>query len=171
MTNTIVCPDCQTEFTLRGSVPLGEVATYYCSICEKPVRVRPAAMEAGGAAEARVLLAEDGTPLTRQIADLLRQAGYSVRTTTVGRETLEVVREFSPDLLLLDLPREGSEGIEVLEGLRDEPAERRPRVLVISPPSGAPDILSRVHALGAHGMIPKPALRETLLFRVQSVLH
>ena len=50
---------------------------------------------------------------------LLQKAGYrNVRSTTDPRTVLELVAEFRPDLLLLDLKMPGLDGFEILELLR-----------------------------------------------------
>ena len=61
------------------------------------------------------LLIADGTEEFRQaLCDTLRGA-YYVRTCTDGREALELLRSYSPDVLVLDLMLPGLDGISLLQ--------------------------------------------------------
>ena len=72
-----------------------------------------------------VLLAEDDTELRRWLSEVLTQNGYSVTQAVSGDELLERLWERSHektdyDLIVSDVRMPGLNGLEVLEGLRDE---------------------------------------------------
>jgi CheY-like chemotaxis protein len=52
---------------------------------------------------AQVLLAEDDTSITEFLRDALVDEGYVVRTAINGRHALDLLDEWRPDLILLDL--------------------------------------------------------------------
>ncbi len=51
----------------------------------------------------RVLVADDDPSIQGFLAEALTDEGYEVRTAANGREALTILREWRPDLILLDL--------------------------------------------------------------------
>jgi two-component system, response regulator PdtaR len=64
--------------------------------------------------EARVLLADDSTVERQALAHLLRQAGYRVDEADDGEATILFLKQWLPDILLLDLQMPGTDGFGVL---------------------------------------------------------
>jgi len=54
-----------------------------------------------------ILLADDDPDMLRLLEQLLRRAGYAVRTVADGQEALEAIESECPDILLTDweMPR------------------------------------------------------------------
>ena len=73
----------------------------------------------------RILVAEDDRVLQDLVAELLVEAGYDVTTASDGDEALKIVREQSPDLVLLDVMMPRMDGYAVCA--RSAPPGRRPR--------------------------------------------
>ena len=77
--------------------------------------------------EVRKLLIAEGTEEFRlALADALKGA-YHIRTCREGHEALELLRTFSPDILVLDLMLPGLDGISILQ--KASSAGIRPMVL------------------------------------------
>ena len=179
---TTKCPECQVEIQLRPEGLGADSVSYYCSRCEKPVRllledveddVVLAGGQAGPSPEGRplkVVIVDDTRTVTKLAASLLRNQGYTVFVAEDGETCLDLIRREKPDLVLLDLVLPGMSGFDVLRVLRDED-EPKPMVLVTSGEIRAPEDISKAHALGAVGFIPKALLRDTLLFRIESLLQ
>ena len=51
----------------------------------------------------RVLIVEDDKSIARLLRDNLEYEGFTVRWSETGADALQIAREFSPDLVLLDL--------------------------------------------------------------------
>ena len=79
-----------------------------------------------------ILLAEDDRFLRRACETKLKQRGFHVRVAVDGDETLALVRERIPDLLLLDLLMPKRDGLAVLEALRADDATRGIPVVILS---------------------------------------
>ena len=58
-------------------------------------------------------MAEDDRVLQDLVAELLVEAGYDVTTASDGDEALKIVREQSPDLVLLDVMMPRMDGYAV----------------------------------------------------------
>lgn len=79
-----------------------------------------------------IVLAEDDPDLAKLNQLVLETAGHHVEVATDGAEALEAVRRTEPDLLILDMQMPESDGIQVLEELRSEPATADQPVVVMS---------------------------------------
>jgi CheY-like chemotaxis protein len=66
----------------------------------------------------RVLLVDDNVDAADMTARLLELLGYDVLQIYDGRAALELVADFDPDFVLLDVDMPGLNGIEVAEGIR-----------------------------------------------------
>jgi DNA-binding response OmpR family regulator len=97
-------------------------------------------------AAARVLLVEDDRFLRRACEASLKQRGFEVITASDGEEGLRLATiQPHPDVILLDLLMPKVHGIEVLRGLKANPATAHIPVLILSNSSREED---RVQALG-----------------------
>lgn len=66
----------------------------------------------------KVLVVEDVKELADSISLLLTHFGYDVRTAYNGREALTAVRDFSPNIVLMDIAMPGMDGYETCEELK-----------------------------------------------------
>jgi DNA-binding response OmpR family regulator len=69
----------------------------------------------------RVLLADSDERLLRSYADRLTQAGFEVKTATDGLECLDALKDFDPDLLVLEPQIPWGQGDGVVSLMREEP--------------------------------------------------
>ena len=102
----------------------------------------------------KILLIEDDIFLGDVLLEKLKAAGYEVSLARDGVAGLRALREWKPDLLLLDIILPNKNGYEVLEEkLRDTTIARIP-VIVISN-SGQLDEINRALALGVKDYLVK----------------
>lgn len=102
----------------------------------------------------KILLVEDEEILIDLLTRKLEREGYEVKVARNGEEGLVKMREFLPDLVLLDIimPKKG--GFEVMEEMaKDEKLKNIP-VIVISN-SGQPVELDKARQLGAKAWLIK----------------
>jgi two-component system OmpR family response regulator len=117
--------------------------------------------------EVRILVVDDEPTITEFLATGLSYEGYSVRTVDNGAEALQIVREFRPDLVILDVMLPGLDGFEVLQRLRhsDDIA-----VLMLTARDELDDTVRGLEG-GADDYLVKPFKFKELLARVRSVLR
>ncbi len=120
--------------------------------------------------ETRILVAEDNPQGAELIEDFLDGTGWTVRRVADGEETLQVVREWKPDALLLDVMMPKLSGFEVCKRLRHDPATRDLPVLMITALDQPSDIDRAVDA-GTNDFLTKPINPTDLVARVRALLE
>lgn len=123
---------------------------------------------AGSADQPRVLVVDDEDAITELLATALGYEGFQVRTAASGREAIASVREFDPDVVLLDVMLGDIDGFEVFRRLSGE-GFRMP-VLFLTARDASEE---RVHGLtlGANDYIGKPFSVAEVVARVRVALR
>ncbi|HEX4196767.1 MAG TPA: response regulator transcription factor [Caulobacteraceae bacterium] len=112
----------------------------------------------------RVLIVDDHAIVREGMAKLLAVHGdHQFREAVNGREALELLAEFRPDLIILDLDLPALGGIELLRQLIDEGAKR---VLVLTM-HVEPLYVRRALDAGAQGYVTKNASPDEILVAIQ----
>ncbi|HWF01771.1 MAG TPA: response regulator transcription factor [Caulobacteraceae bacterium] len=116
----------------------------------------------------RVLLIEDDATVTRSIELILKSEGFSVYSTDMGEEGVDLGKLYDYDLILLDLNLPDMGGMEVLRTLRN--ARITTPVMILS---GSSEIETKVRTLGggADDYMTKPFHREELVARIHAVVR
>jgi two-component system phosphate regulon response regulator PhoB len=119
---------------------------------------------------ARVLVVEDEADLREVLSYNLTQAGHHVRVVGSGKEALSAIKAERPDLVLLDLMLPDMSGVDVCRTVKQEPATREVRVVMVTAKG---EEIDRVvgFELGADDYVVKPFSVRELLLRVQAVLR
>jgi DNA-binding response OmpR family regulator len=91
----------------------------------------------------RILVVEDYYALADIESLLCQMEGYDVKTAKSGEEGLDLIEDFKPDLVILDLMLPGElSGSQVLQKIREDGRDS-PKVLVVSAlinPTTAPEL-------------------------------
>jgi two-component system response regulator VicR len=115
----------------------------------------------------RILIVEDDTALSRILSDNFAFEGFDVRCIANGDVALGVVREFAPDLIVLDVMLQGLNGFELCRLIRDN--GRTPIIMLTA--RGQKSDKLRGLDLGADDYVTKPFDLEELLARAKAVLR
>lgn len=113
----------------------------------------------------RVLLVDD-SPLNLQILRKVLQPYYELDEATSGEAALAKAREFSPDLVLLDIMMPGLSGYEVCERIKKGPCGTFTQVILVSGKASSSERLKGYQAL-ADDYIVKPFEHDELLSKVR----
>jgi two-component system KDP operon response regulator KdpE len=118
-------------------------------------------------ARRNILVVDDESQITRVLRTALSGHGYTVRTAGDGDEALELMREWTPDLVITDLSMPNMGGLELCRRIRSK--------------SGVPIIVlsvrgeekPKVEALdsGADDYVTKPFNMNELVARVRASLR
>ena len=117
-----------------------------------------------------ILIADDRPDNVELVRDVLSMEGYRVVAAVDGQEALERIREYLPDLVLLDLDMPRLNGYEVCEQLKADPATADIPILMLTA-WAAPDQRVKGLQLGAEDYMAKPFDYRELLARVKTRLR
>lgn len=116
----------------------------------------------------RVLVVDDETSITDLVGTVLRYEGFDVRTAGGGREALEMVGSFRPNLIILDVMLPDVDGFEIQRRLSAQGL--RVPVLFLTARDATEDKVRGLTA-GADDYVTKPFSLEELVARVRTVLR
>ncbi len=103
---------------------------------------------------ANILLVEDDKDLIEAYAIVLQTAKHKIKKAYNGKEALLAVKEFCPDLILLDLLMPIKSGKEFLKEYKQDKKAKDVKVIVFSNLQDS-DELEEVYNLGANRYIIK----------------
>ena len=116
----------------------------------------------------RILVVEDDPAILRGLADNLTFESHEVLTASDGEAACRLIREKSPDLVILDLMLPHMSGYEVCRKVRDE-GVTTPIVMLTARGEESDRVLGL--DLGADDYISKPFSVRELLARIRAVLR
>jgi two-component system, cell cycle response regulator DivK len=117
-----------------------------------------------------VLVVDDNSLNLELATHVLESDGYTVRQAASGSEALRVVREATPDLILMDIGMPQMDGYAVLAELRRDPATARIPVVALTAYAMAEDE-RRIRAAGFDGYITKPFAVRALAAALARILE
>ena len=119
----------------------------------------------------KILLTEDDEFLSSLIKNRLQRDGFEVEVAKNGDEVLSILKNFKPDLVLMDIILPGKFGFDVLEEMRADPRFSRVPFMVISNLGQESDI-ARAKSLGAIDYFVKARVMiDDLINRIKSFLQ
>jgi two-component system, cell cycle sensor histidine kinase and response regulator CckA len=113
----------------------------------------------------RVLMVDDDSELLEAHASILRAAGMEVKTLSEPLRTLEMVRSFDPDVLLLDVYMPDAGGPEIAAALRARDAHLHLPILFLSAETDMTQQLLALN-LGGDDFLIKPVQPDHLVAAV-----
>lgn len=120
-------------------------------------------------ATSRILIADDNEPNRELLEVYLADLDCEIATAVDGRDTLEKVSSFQPDVILLDIMMPKLSGFEVCQQLKASPETRQIMVLMVTALGELGDIERAVEA-GTDDFLSKPVNRVELVKRVENML-
>ena len=119
--------------------------------------------------KSRVLIADDNEPNRELLEVYLSEIDCEIATAVDGRDTLDKVASFGPDVILLDVMMPKLSGFEVCQRLKSDPATSRIMVLMVTALGELGDIERAVEA-GTDDFLSKPVNKVELVKRVENML-
>ncbi len=114
-----------------------------------------------------ILVVDDESQITRVLRTSLSSHGYDIRVANDGETALEIMKDWTPDLVITDLAMPNMDGLELCRRLR---AKTQIPIIVLSVRG---EERTKVKALdaGADDYVTKPFGMEELLARVRANLR
>ena len=119
--------------------------------------------------KSRILIADDNPTNVELLEVFLAGLDCEIAVAVDGRDTLDKVAAFKPDLVLLDIMMPKLSGFEVCKKLKDAPQTRKIMILMVTALNELGDIERAVNA-GTDDFLSKPVNKLELLKRVENML-
>src|SRR5688572_5721211 len=122
--------------------------------------------------KSRVLIVDDEPSNVRLLERILELNGApSVRSTTDSRETLSLMLEFEPDIILLDLHMPHLDGFAVMELLKSAiPSDAYLPILILTADI-TPETKRRAFLSGAKDFVTKPLDHSEVVLRMKNLIE
>jgi len=121
-------------------------------------------------AKNRILIADDNQTNVELLDTFLMDIDCEIDMAYDGAETLEKVRSFHPDLILLDIMMPKLNGFEVCKTVKSNPETSQTMILMVTALNELGDIERAVEA-GCDDFLSKPVNKVELLKRVENMLR
>lgn len=118
----------------------------------------------------KIVVIEDEPDIIEVMCYNLQREGYQVASTKRGDEGLELVRNQSPALVLLDLMLPGVDGLSLCQQIKADPITRSTPIIIVSAKGEESDIVIGL-GLGADDYMIKPFSPREMIARVKAVLR
>jgi two-component system, OmpR family, KDP operon response regulator KdpE len=114
-----------------------------------------------------ILVVDDEPQITRVLKTTLSSLGYGIRTAADGDEALQLMKEWTPDLVITDLRMPNMDGLDLCRRVR---TKSRVPIIVLSV-KGEERIKVEALDAGADDYVTKPFSINELLARVRAALR
>ena len=118
--------------------------------------------------ETSVLIVDDEEGIRETLSGIFQDEGYNVITAGSGEEALKILKEQSPDLVLLDVWLSGIDGVETLQEIKKTNPELP--VVIISG-HGNIELAVKATHVGAYDFLEKPLSLERVLLVARRALE
>ncbi len=116
----------------------------------------------------RILIVEDDAAIASMIELVLKTNGFETVICTRGDMAVQVFRDVSPDLILLDLMLPGRSGFDIAKDIR---TESDVPIVMLTAKTETEDIIRGLELSGADDYITKPCPPRVLLARIRARLR
>jgi chemosensory pili system protein ChpA (sensor histidine kinase/response regulator) len=127
----------------------------------------PAYSEIEQARRLRVMVVDDSVTMRKVTSRLLERHGMHVLTAKDGIDALNLLQDFTPDVMLLDIEMPRMDGFEVAAHVRNDEHLRDLPIIMITSRSGQKH-RDRAKSIGVNDYLSKP-YQETML--LESIAH
>jgi DNA-binding response OmpR family regulator len=118
----------------------------------------------------RIVYIEDEQEMIDLVRLILNRKGFEVIGANGGREGLDLVRQESPDLVLLDLMMPDMDGWDVFQQMKADENTRDIPVIVVTAKAQNIDRVLGLHIAKVNDYISKPFSPQELIESIEQVL-
>jgi DNA-binding response OmpR family regulator len=117
----------------------------------------------------KVLIVDDEPNILMSVEFLMQRGGYEVATAADGQEAMDLLGEFRPDLMILDVMMPRKNGFEVCAEVRADARLSAMPILMLTA-KGREAEMKKGLSLGADAYITKPFSTHELVLKVNELL-
>jgi two-component system chemotaxis response regulator CheY len=121
----------------------------------------------------KILVVDDNAHMRKLVTTILQAFGViQIQEAEAGQRAWTVLREFNPDIVVLDWVMEGISGLELVRMIRSDPQSPNPFVPVIMLTGHTSlDHVMQARDAGVNEFIAKPVSVKTMMSRLVSVIE
>jgi len=119
--------------------------------------------------QGKILLVDDSPSTRMLLEDKLGENGYTVCAAENGREALELLQVFTPDVVITDVSMPEMDGFTLCRSLKEDARVKHIPIIMLTAATEEKEVLEGL-GLGACDYIRKPFSPDELLLRVHNVL-
>ncbi len=117
----------------------------------------------------KVVFVEDNEGVRLTGTNILEDWGYAVFTADNGNDALKIIKEKSPDLIILDVKIPGINGFDLCRLLKENPATKKIPVVLLTGLSKIKEV-DRGYYMGADLYLTKPIDWFTLKLKIEKLI-
>lgn len=117
----------------------------------------------------KILIADDEVIMLKIIELRLKKDGHEVIATSDGREALEQIKLYDPDMIIADIMMPFTSGLEIVSMVKHDPLYRNVPIIILSS-MGQENVVLEAFNLGADDYITKPFSPNELSMRVKRLI-
>ena len=121
----LTCRKCGARFRAAVDGPLAGPVRLECPSCAHEMVLRPVR------ARRTAVIADEGRPFRKFLADQLKQMGFEVQVTDTGDAAFDVIRRSEAQLAIVNVYLKGKLGVEVAEQIRKNAALASTKIVLI----------------------------------------
>ncbi|PLX02161.1 MAG: hypothetical protein C0595_12025 [Marinilabiliales bacterium] len=119
--------------------------------------------------KAKILIVEDSRTQLIHLQSTLENAGYYVESSENGKQALEKLETFTPDVILSDIIMPEMDGYELCEKINKDRRWHKIPIILLTALTDPQDVIKGLN-VGADNFIPKPYSDDFLLSRINQLL-
>jgi two-component system alkaline phosphatase synthesis response regulator PhoP len=117
----------------------------------------------------KILIVDDTETMRLYEHMLLSGQGYELDMAENGVQALEKIKDFKPDLVLMDIMMPEMDGIECCRRIKSDPASKKTKVVIVTTKSEYGKV-KEAFAAGCDDYVTKPINRVELLSKMSELL-
>ena len=117
----------------------------------------------------KVLIVDDIPENIQNLGEMIKDFDLNVKIAEGGKEAIDLIDTFTPDIILLDLMMPHVNGWDVIEHVREKYSKNEMVIIVVSLLSNK-DNIDECYAMGINDYIVKPVIKARLTSSIESHL-
>lgn len=118
----------------------------------------------------KVLIVDDIPANIETLTEMIADFGLDVKTANGGKEAIELIDTFIPNVVLLDLMMPGVNGWDVIDHIRAKYSKAEMVIIVVSLLSNK-DNIDECYELGVNDYVVKPVIKARITSSIDSHLR
>ena len=115
----------------------------------------------------KLLIIDDDEDISAMLYLILKSNGFEVAIVTRSEDIFERIKNYRPDVILLDVFLTGYDGRMICKQLKFHPDSKHIPVIMVS---GDDDVLQTVEKFGANDYIQKPFKADEVVIKINNLV-